>query len=205
METGTAVRRALLERPKRFWLRVWPRGDCWEWRGRFSRNGYGITTRGANEHIVAHREAYTQAKGPIPPGLTIDHLCRHRWCVKPSHLEAVSNKTNVLRGDGWGATNAKKTLCPAGHPYGPPVNGVRVCRICRIESNRKYRRLRKPHLAAKPHCGCGRAYDRVSATGHRLCSVCLNRAADKARDTRYGRIDTDDCADADPPSWSPQI
>ena len=36
--------------------------------------------------------------GPVPDSLELDHLCRNRYCVNPSHLEAVSYRVNVLRG-----------------------------------------------------------------------------------------------------------
>ncbi len=47
---------------------------------------------------MAHRWFYEQAKGPIPDGLSIDHLCRVPPCVNPDHLEAVSHTENVRRG-----------------------------------------------------------------------------------------------------------
>jgi len=48
----------------------------------------------------AHRLAYERAKGSIPAGLQIDHLCRVRECVNPDHLEAVSQRENIRRGKG---------------------------------------------------------------------------------------------------------
>jgi hypothetical protein len=105
---------------KRFWYKVWPRGDCWEWRG--SRNpisGYGnfnigcFTGRG--ESTAAHRFAYEEAKGTIPLGMTIDHLCRHRWCVKPSHLEVVTQDVNNKRG--WNQNRKKNCCSKCGGPF----------------------------------------------------------------------------------------
>lgn len=67
---------------------------CWNWTGAMSPNGYG-QSRGSG----AHREIYQRFKGPIPEGLTLDHLCRNRRCVNPEHLEAVTQSTNVRRGN----------------------------------------------------------------------------------------------------------
>jgi hypothetical protein len=79
--------------------------------------------------------AYELAIGPIPEGLTIDHLCRNRGCVNPAHLEAVTNRTNLLRGDGIAALNARKTHCKRGHEFTPENTyvwreGTRACRAC---------------------------------------------------------------------------
>lgn len=94
---------------KRFWLKVYLRGDCWEWRSHINpQTGYGMFNI-MGEAYAAHRLAYVEAKGEIPPGYDIDHLCRHRWCVKPSHLEAVPHQVNLKRG--WNQ-NRKKKVCP---------------------------------------------------------------------------------------------
>lgn len=62
---------------------------CWLWKGHLNNNGYGrfYTEPGS---CYAHRWAYTRWVGPIPEGFQIDHLCRVRHCVNPSHLEAVT-------------------------------------------------------------------------------------------------------------------
>ncbi len=49
--------------------------------------------------LLAHRAMYEQEVGPIPEGLTIDHLCNVKPCVNPSHLEAVTFQENIRRRD----------------------------------------------------------------------------------------------------------
>lgn len=107
----------------RFWPRVEGRDDklgCWIFRpmnpGETFRSRYAwISVKGKS--LLVHRIAYEQLVGPIPEGMTIDHLCRNHFCVNPAHLEAVSNRTNVLRGVGLTATNARRTTCVHGHPF----------------------------------------------------------------------------------------
>lgn len=121
--------------PQRFRFKVYARGDCWEWRGCRGKNGYGRFGNGEGLIVFAHRYAYELAKGFLPATLVIDHLCRHPWCVKPSHLEAVTGTTNMLRGNGWSGRHARTTHCPAGHPYNADNTyrsklGKRHCRVC---------------------------------------------------------------------------
>lgn len=49
-----------------------------------------MTADGRGGCALAHRVYYEQAKGPIPQGLQIDHLCRMPACVNAEHLEAVT-------------------------------------------------------------------------------------------------------------------
>lgn len=70
---------------------------CWTWQWGKTSKGYGgIRRNGRN--LSAHRYVYEIHKGPIPAGLDLDHLCRHRDCVNPEHLEPVLNAENVRRG-----------------------------------------------------------------------------------------------------------
>lgn len=142
--------RARMNDESKFWARV-EKGsrpeDCWVWLGRNRSKGYGVV-RWRGHHALPHRVAWELARGSIPVGLTIDHLCRNRRCVNPSHLEPVPNRTNILRGIGPSATNAKKSFCPAGHEYSAmntriDRRGKRNCRACAVEANRRARRRRK--------------------------------------------------------------
>lgn len=112
---------------------------CWLWLGSVSTGGYGYTSRGAiaGRSPRAHRAVYEYYRGPIPAGLTLDHLCRVRRCVNPAHLEPTSTRENLLRGVGHAAKNARKTHCAHGHSFTPEntklrLNGSRRCLACDI-------------------------------------------------------------------------
>jgi hypothetical protein len=111
------------------------RGPCWIWLGKQQTKGYG-QIKYAGEGRLVHRLTYEWAHGPIPPGLMPDHLCRHRPCVNPDHMEAVTCRVNLLRGDTVNARHASATHCPMGHPYeGANLyvspSGKRACVACR--------------------------------------------------------------------------
>lgn len=129
---------------ERFWAKVDKRRQpkCWLWKGATTRKGYGvITTRLKQEYV--HRLSYRLHNGPIPEGRQIDHLCRVRNCVNPRHLEAVTSKTNVLRGNAPSAINARKRTCIRGHSLSGPdsrveLDGSRRCLICARRHNRRW-------------------------------------------------------------------
>ena len=126
-----------------------PNSGCWLWTGGCTGAGYGQLSFNGKQ-VAAHRWFYEQFRHPIPdyPAGILDHLCRVRCCVNPAHLEVVSNRTNVLRGVGYTAENARKTHCPRGHPYSGKnlynrANGSRHCRECQYGYSRKYREKQK--------------------------------------------------------------
>lgn len=117
-----------------------PETGCLNWTGPVVHNGYGQIGYQENKQkrlVRVHRLAYELAKGPIPEGMQIDHLCRNRRCCNPAHLEAVTPKVNTLRGNSPSAQHARKTHCPKGHPYNEAntrlSRGKRYCWLCRAE------------------------------------------------------------------------
>ena len=129
---------------ERFWPKVEKTNGCWNWIGTTNR-GYGQFNLHKRVRTYAHRFSYELAKGMIPEGLTVDHLCKNTFCVNPDHLEAVTLRENLLRGNTFQAANAKKVRCQKGHPLeGDNLvqcllkRGKRICRTCRNEKRRKY-------------------------------------------------------------------
>lgn len=130
-----------------FWSKVERRSgsECWLWSGGLLR-GYGrFYIR--RKYVGAHRFAYELLVGPIPDGLTLDHLCRVRACVNPAHLEPVTTRENWRRGESFSAMNARKTHCLRGHAYDEEntlqrkSRGGRLCAECKRERERAGRRM----------------------------------------------------------------
>lgn len=64
-----------------------PNGEgCRRWLGSFDRDGYPRIQGKTWE--AAHRLAYESLRS-IDPGMAVHHVCHHRWCVEPTHLEQV--------------------------------------------------------------------------------------------------------------------
>jgi hypothetical protein len=126
----------------RFWSKVEKGPSCWNWMGKHRVFGYGVFSIG-RDYIFAHRWAYEHCVGPIPKGLTIDHLCRNTRCVNPKHLEVVTRVENTMRGFSPHAICARRTHCLRGnHPLSGQnlyINprGQRECRTCRNEANER--------------------------------------------------------------------
>lgn len=148
---------------QRFWQNVIPwqlvAKGCWTWQGGTMPSGYGRMNY-KRTHVLAHRVAYELIVGPVPVGLQLDHLCRHRNCVNPAHLEPVTQSVNLRRGDMF---HRRKTHCIKGHPYSGEnlvivnrgtTTEERRCRKClaairhrhyhsHLEESRRYHRERK--------------------------------------------------------------
>jgi len=134
-QTGTTNLRPKPTVTERFWSKVEKTDDCWLWKANTDDGGYGTFALTHTKMALAHRYSYTELVGPIPPGLTLDHLCRNRSCVNIAHLEPVTSRENTLRGISPAAQNAVKTHCLRGHPFDSAntlinVRGERQCRAC---------------------------------------------------------------------------
>lgn len=138
----------------RFWSKVnkdgplppiagWTLGCCWLWTAGLDGHGYGHF-----DNKGAHRVAFYLTHGYWPPN-DLDHLCRVLACVNPAHVEPVTRRVNLLRGNTITARNAAVTHCPAGHEYTLENTRLQVrrgtvgrkCRIChRLSQRARYRR-----------------------------------------------------------------
>ena len=86
-------------------------GACWEYTGHITSRGYGrvsVGSRSDREYSYTHRLVYEALVGPIPEGMTLDHLCQSKSCYNPDHLEVVTRGENSRRG-------ARKDRCLRGH------------------------------------------------------------------------------------------
>lgn len=161
MSGGNRVGSVLKPAIERFNARVTPGPNgCLEWTGGLNGVGYGQFYKGRTSldqtgKTYAHRWAYEQFVGPIPEGMHLDHLCRNRKCVNTDHLEPVTPRENLLRGESPSAHHAKKTHCPAGHPYAGdnlyihPTKRMRFCRTCgRAQAQRRRDRIKAERNAS---------------------------------------------------------
>ena len=125
-------------------VQIDPATGCWNWTKYLTPDGYGKANAGGGRHgVLAHRWAYETFVGPIPDGLTLDHLCRNRACCNPEHLDPVTMTVNIKRG-----SRATKTHCKHGHEFTPEntlrkPNGTRKCRECKNAHARAARRRHK--------------------------------------------------------------
>lgn len=152
-----------------WWELVDKTGDgCWYWPGPKSQNGYGMAC-GPRGTRGAYTYSFELAGGILEPGLTVDHTCHnqdrsckggsscpHRLCVRPSHLEAVTNAVNRLRShNAINNVRAAATVCQSGRHQMSGANvlarksGRRECRACRNEGKRmRYRAEQQRKSAA---------------------------------------------------------
>lgn len=125
--------------PERVALRAYERvevdeGGCWI--STYSVGSHGYAQVGWNDGVktrmvLAHRAAWVHVNGQMPLGMTLDHTCKVRRCVNPSHLRMLPNFENARRvsGKDW-----PMGQCANGHPNtllrSRPEGGV-ICAPCR--------------------------------------------------------------------------
>ena len=125
-----------------------PNTGCWLWLGTLFGKGYARCHWTGLGTCAAHRVSYEAFVGPIPDGLTIDHLCRVKCCVNPQHLEPVTNRENFFRSNNPIALQIHKTHCKHGHPlFGrnlyPRGKGWRACKACANAAQKAYQARKK--------------------------------------------------------------
>lgn len=113
---------------------------CWEWQRYRDPRGYAKVSVGGGRKELAHRVSYELHIGPIPAGLTIDHLCRNTSCVRPDHLEPVTLRENIRR------ANPERVTCCHGHSLADAYTDItpagfhhKKCRTCTLARVRRRR------------------------------------------------------------------
>lgn len=112
---------------ERFWAKITKTRGCWLW-NTTKASGYGGSFWDGSAYVSPYRFSYELHVGPIAAGLTIDHLCQNKACVRPEHLEAVPLVENIRR-------KPLRDRCRRGHVYTPDSTyitpaGYRQCRTC---------------------------------------------------------------------------
>lgn len=122
--------------------------ECWISGYALGSHGYPQVSwneDGRSRGTTAHRVSWVHAhREQIPAGMTIDHTCKNRRCIRPDHLRLMSNFENARRTSGrdWPIGQ-----CINGHSNDELIltdGGRRIrCRICRGEYIRRYDAKRK--------------------------------------------------------------
>jgi hypothetical protein len=144
-----------LERFEFYVVRSSEPDGCWIWRGttisKRAGRDYGTLWDGEGQ-VLAHRWSYEHFVKPIPDGLVIDHTCETPRCVRPDHLEPVTNPVNIQRGARWPPNpdiprtervkpEVNRPNCPrCGTPYTTLSSGTRRCVTCYNASTRDWTR-----------------------------------------------------------------
>lgn len=147
MTASRGVRRKAL--PFGCWVVALDKGfrtPCHIWHGSVGSHGYGRW-----KGDLVHREAYRRLRGHIPPGLSIDHLCRQRLCVNPDHLEIVTLAENTRREVSFLIQEGRLPTGPqCGHKIEPHWKN---CRICARKRRDRYKAKLKRKFGSKTVVG----------------------------------------------------
>lgn len=162
---------------------------CLRWTGHRNPDGYGrmrVNGPTRSVHVLSH-ELWI---GPIPEGYHVDHVrargCRHRDCISPAHLEAVTPGENAYR--------ARRDTCQRGHALTDDNLVERVassgfehreCRTCSTTRARAYYRRngRKftPLSADDPRHGTRNGYANFQCRCERCSAASTAYLADRKR------------------------
>lgn len=125
-------------------VRVPELGECWEYGGFQSKEGYGRIKVNRQQRFV-HKLAWEALNGPVPAGLQLDHKCTNEPCWRPDHLRVATPLENSMASESPAAKNAVKTHCLRGHEFTEANTRIytklgrrpeRVCRTCQRERRR---------------------------------------------------------------------
>lgn len=137
-----------------------PTSECWLWQGALNNRGYAVVGDGEGSSMLAHRAAWQEKHGAIADGAQIDHVChnadqdcpggttcKHRRCINPAHLEAVTASQNMRRAI---RSRRPRTHCTQGHEMTEENTIIyerkhgrieRICRECKLARQRdEYRK-----------------------------------------------------------------
>lgn len=124
-------------------------GRCYVWTRSINvrRGGYG-QFRLDGRIRKAHLLALELAGVPIPKGMEPDHLCQNPACVRVTHIEITTRRTNFLRGSHPNAVAVRTNRCSSGHTFTPEntitkPDGRRECRTCHNRAQNERLRARK--------------------------------------------------------------
>lgn len=126
---------------------------CRVWVGATNSRGYGVVWIDGQPEL-AHRVAYEEVNGPVPEGMTLDHLCRVRNCVRVDHLEPVTIAENSRRGRAASGLRVGDQ-CINGHRIESPADlyvkptGRTECQHCRRSSARRVGGVRPSRQTAQ--------------------------------------------------------
>lgn len=75
-----------------------PKTGCWIWLLYRNEDGYGVMWYAENENSErAHVVYYERAKGSVPEGKELHHVCETKACVNPDHLEPLTKSEHIRR------------------------------------------------------------------------------------------------------------
>jgi hypothetical protein len=151
---------------------------CWEWTGHVNGSGYPQTSWKCTR-FSTHRLSYLAFVGEIPKGMQVDHLCRNRRCVNPSHLEPVTCKENIRRSLPFRYKGTTEKIVIDRQPKKPICINPEHLKL--VNSRRKTCKLGHPLSGTNLKIGMkkGKAWLK--------CRTCENRHQQKYMSRKHGR------------------